>query len=167
MNPYPENNKSTSWYKRKCYPMCIIITPVNSTSYTQYKPGIMHMVHAVLCCCGLQQIFFTNTLQCYSTGIGAIIWLPQCRWSNIENICEDMRICYMNTLRTGTITTTKQKCAYLWDVMRPRHDIHPIHMADAAIQWSLTSARGTHTIYMGILQYDTKLELYSMLLWYA
>ena len=29
---------------------------------------------------------FTHILQGYFTGIGAIIWLPQCQWSNLDMI---------------------------------------------------------------------------------
>ena len=48
-----------------------------------------NIVHSLICmqftlCIFSLDVFFTHMLQGYFTGTGAIIWLPQCQWSNPE-----------------------------------------------------------------------------------
>ena len=51
-------------------------------------------------------IDLTHILQGCFTGTGAIIWLPQCQWSNPEGYGQR---CCMNPQRTDDITTNKPK----------------------------------------------------------
>ena len=43
-----------------------------------------HSLACVLFCHALVMVDFYHILQGYFTGTGAIIWLPQCQWSNPE-----------------------------------------------------------------------------------
>ena len=56
-------------------------------------------------CCSLILVDFIHILQGYFTGTGAIIWLPQCQWSNLE---EYGWMNHGNPLRAVVVITTKQ-----------------------------------------------------------
>ena len=50
----------------------------------QYIPIIMLNMRFIVFCCYFGSSRFTHILQAYFTGTGAIVWLPQCQWSNHE-----------------------------------------------------------------------------------
>ena len=52
-------------------------------SYVLSIPKIVFKIHTLLCfAMGLILVDISHILQGYFTGTGAIIWLPQCQWSN-------------------------------------------------------------------------------------
>ena len=61
-----------------------------NNAYRNKKPSpspkhvlkIIQTSRFVVLYCGI--LPFTHILQCYFTGTGAIVWLPQCQWSNSE-----------------------------------------------------------------------------------
>ena len=71
---------------------CCIVPHLNSAfiktvynCHTQNIPACISYANVlcfVLFCCGL--VIFHHILQGYFTGTGAIMWLPQCLWSNPE-----------------------------------------------------------------------------------
>ena len=92
----------------------------------QQIPGIMHTVLALLCFVVVMYwqilpLFFKVTslalgqsYQGYFTGIGAIIWLPQCQWSNLE---ECGQIPQVNTLRTFDIMEKNDKISNVFCII--------------------------------------------------
>ena len=67
--------------------------------------------HLVVFGCGYVSTNFTHILQGYFTGTGAILWLPQCQWSNPEGYGLTL---YMNVQGTINTTKIKQNTTNLW-----------------------------------------------------
>ena len=83
--------------------MLIEESPQSGSSYLfhlKFGKGISrHQISSIshkLCiwfmlCCGVLQGDFTHILQGYFTGTGAILWLPQCQWSDPEKYAHESR----------------------------------------------------------------------------
>ena len=80
----------TSYMPRIIHHICRELYIIYAMNYTSYMPWIIHhichelYIMCVVCCvfvC-LVMVDFIHILQGYLTGTGAIIWLPQCQWSN-------------------------------------------------------------------------------------
>ena len=54
----------------------------DSSIYSASQGIYAHGSCCVVFCWNLVLVDFTHILQGYITGTGAIIWLPQCQWSN-------------------------------------------------------------------------------------
>ena len=100
-----------------------VLTMANNTiDYVQYTPGII-----ISLCCVSFLANCTHILQGYFTGTGAIIWLPQCQWSNPEGYVYHrsnrkeygLRNC-MNSLRITiqVIKTKHNKTRYIYHGVR-------------------------------------------------
>ena len=85
-------NASNAIYMRDCYRQMRLIThwllcycrvhlPKTIMLYVEHIPKICTKF---MCGHGYMQTDFTHILQDCFTGTGAIIWLPQCQWSNPE-----------------------------------------------------------------------------------
>ena len=75
------------------------------TMLKQCAPRTVHRVLAAVCSLVWISINFTHLLQSCFTDTGAIIWLPQCQWSNPERYGWTTR---MHSQRTDNINTIKQ-----------------------------------------------------------
>ena len=75
-------------------------------------------------------VHFTHVLQGCFTGTGAIIWLPQCQWSNPE-VCGG--ISHMNPLGAANITTMIQS-----------NPDSKVHGANLGPTWVLLAPHGLH-----------------------
>ena len=77
--------KLSSWLFYNHLTALEIVNLTSCVTTVQYIPWIMHMVCSLPCFCyGLAITDFIHILQGYFTGTGAILWLPQCLWSNPE-----------------------------------------------------------------------------------
>ena len=108
---------TVSWVLRYCWEMFVIYWFIYSKHpgeviiaqqwfnlffLSWYNPRNMHTVW--LCYCWVM-VEFTLILQDYFTGTGAILWLPQCQWSNPEQYGK-IHLIYQPC--TANTTTRKQ-----------------------------------------------------------
>ena len=66
-------------------PIAILIFPFHTITVLWHEVHSERYTHSScfdVFCCGLVEVNFTHILQDYFTGTGAILWLPQCWWSN-------------------------------------------------------------------------------------
>ena len=88
-----------------------IIIP--SQNILHYIPWIMHMFERVTFRCGLVMVDVTHILQGCFTGIGAILWLPQCQVRNPEEYGHITHITLLPKWMIQPQQNKTKQCAYL------------------------------------------------------
>ena len=91
-----------------------------------YITRIVHSSFFIIFCCGLVSINFNHILQGYFTDPGAIIWLPQGEWSNVE--VYGRIICIISSPELWLYDKIKQNKGrtgnhvyILWDTLYPQY----------------------------------------------
>ena len=102
-------------WQRGSFPGCLTgllywLSMIRQTAEFHKNTNPVSATCALVFCCGLKSVHFTDILQGYFTGI----WLLQCQWSNPEGYS---LINHTNSHINNTVTKTNKQTHILWDVL--------------------------------------------------